>query len=505
MEKQFLSLCLVLFMFSTSILAQRTEIEKQKLLPLKHQSDLYKLYEIEKENTQKTVNRIDILAVGKELPTLKIDSIIWRAKDSQPAKNEYLFDSHGNRILILGSYWSYNTWINSTKDESVYDSNNNLLSTISYFRNGVGNTWAWDYLEKHEYTYNNDNHKILDITSVWDKPTNTWIVKFRYEIAYDTNGNNISTVFYKWAENTKDLTLSSKTEYIYNNQGLKSAKIGYSWNKNTNLWERGGKYEYGYDARSNQTSIILSLGATDETSIGISKDELSYDSNNNNTSITHYSWDTEAKKWVEVYKDEASYNSNNLPVGHVGYHWDNSAKLWITTGETQYVFDTNGNCTSNITRSWDVLTNTWKNDSKTDYSYDNKYTITNLYPTSLIYSSLFELFEKNNVPIEAQQYLWDNQTQQWETQFRLSEKRYYSPMSLTNVIEPTDNHIKIYPNPVVDVLHISNIAGELNVKLYNLQGILLQQTNQNTLDFSNYKVGVYLIDVNGQIKKIVKK
>ena len=68
-----------------------------------------------------------------------------------------------------------------------------------------------------------------------------------------------------------------------------------------------------------------------------------------------------------------------------------------------------------------------------------------------------------------------------------------------------ENNIKIYPNPVIDVLQISNTQGELNVKLYNLQGILLQQTNQNTLDFSDYKAGVYLLDINGQINKIVKK
>lgn len=506
MKKQLIGFCFAFVLLSVNAWAQKTEIKQQVPLSQELQSRLCRFHEIETENTQCT----NVLAAKKELlPTLKIDSVIWRAKDSNPAKNEYLFDSHGNRILILGSHWSYNTWINSTKDESVYDSNNNLLSTISYYRNGVGNTWTWDYFEKYEYTYDNDNHKILDIASVWDKPTNTWIVKFRYEIAYDTNGNNISTIFYKWAENTKDLTLSSKTEYIYNSQGLKSAKIVYSWNKNTNLWERGGKYEYGYDARGNQNSIVLSLGATDETSIGISKDESSFDSSNNNTSNIQYAWDTEAKKWLEVYKDEASYNSNNLPVGDVSYHWDKSAKVWITTEETQYIFDANGNSTSKITRSWDVLTNTWKNDSKIDYTYDNEHTIANLYPTNLAFSSLFDLFlfknKDNKVPMEVTKYKWNSQNQQWESSCSSSESRYYSSISLTSVTETAENDVKFYPNPVVDMLRISNAEAELHVKLYNLQGTLLLQTNQNTLDFSPYKASVYFLNVNGQLKKIVKK
>ena len=504
MKKQLIGFCFVFVLLSVNAWAQKTKIGQQLPLSQELQSILCRLHEIETENMQRT----KMPAAKKELlPTLKIDSVIWRAKDSKPAKEEHLFDSCGNQILTSYSYWNYNKWINSTKDESVYDRNNNLLSTVSYYKNGVANTW--DYFEKHERNYENNNHVVLDITSVWDKPTNTWIVKFRYENTYDTNGNEISSVFYKWAENTKDLTLSSKTEYVYNGQGLKSAKIGYSWNKNTKLWERVGKYEYSYDGRGNQTSIILSLGATDETSVGISKDERSYDSNNNNTSNIEYSWDTEVKKWMEVYKDEAIYDSNNLLVGDVSYHWDKSAKLWITAWETQYTFDANGNSSSKITRSWDVLTNTWKNDSKTDYTYDNNYTIANLYPTSLVFSSLFDLFlfknKSNSVPVEVTQYKWNSQNQEWESPYSSSESRYYSPIALTSVPETAENNLKIYPNPVVDMLRISNAQDALNVKLYDLQGILLLQTNQNTLDFSTYKAGVYFLNVNGQIKKIVKK
>jgi len=503
MKKQLIGFCFAFVLFSINVWAQKTKIGQQLPLSQELKSKLCKLHEIETENTPRT-HRTNVLAAKKELlPTLKIDSIIWRATVSNPEKEEYLFDSHGNRILTLNSYWDYNKWINYGKDESVYDSNNNLLSRVWYDKTGVTNTW--DCFEKTESTYDNKNHVILDITSVWDKISNTWIIMFRYEIAYDNNGNEVSRVFYKWAENTKDLTLSSKTEYVYNSQGLKSAKIGYSWNKNLNLWERGGKYEYTYDSRSNLTFAIVSLGATDDTSVGVTKDENSYDNNNNNTSNIQYYWDTEAKKWMEVNKSEFAYDSNNLLVTQIDYQQDKSAKLWITTGKTQYVFDANGNRTSKIIHSCDVLTNTWKNSSKTDYAYDNEFTIANLYPTGLLYSSLFELFKKNNVPLEATQYIWDNQRHQWESSYNAFEKRYYSPISLTSVIEPTTNDLKIYPNPVVDMLRISNVQGELNVKLYSLQGILLQQTNQNTLDFSDYKAGVYLLDVNGKIKRIVKK
>lgn len=500
MKKQLIGFCLALFMFSLNVLAQKTEIEQQLPLSQNLQSQLYRYHAIETESTPKTNNHKELPTAKNEFSTLKIDSIILRDKNFRSLKEEYIFNSHGIRISMLSSYWNYNKWMNSEKQESAYDSNNNRFSTVLY--KWIANTW--EYSEKYEYTYDSDNHIILDITSVWDKISNTWIVKYRFEYNYNNDGNEISRMFYRWADNTKDLTLSSKTEFIYNNQGFKSARIVYSWNKNSNLWERVGKNEYTYDSRGNQTSDILYLGARDDTSVGVTKNEYIYDNQNNNTVKIQYFWNSEAQKWLEVYKYEFVYDSNNLFTTQNDYNWDESVKLWIANQEIQYVFDANSNRTSKIIRFRDALTNTWNNNSKTDYTYDNNYKIENLYSTSLIYSSLFETV-KNNIPVEATQYIWDNQNQQWETQYYITEKRYYSPATFTSIIEPTEKNIKIYPNPVVDMLRISNAQGELNVKLYDLQGILLLQTNQNTLDFSAYKAGVYFLNVNGQIKKIVKK
>ena len=149
------------------------------------------------------------------------------------------------------------------------------------------------------------------------------------------------------------------------------------------------------------------------------------------------------------------------------------------------------------------MTYTWKRSYKFDYTYANSISATCLNQTKYV-NNFLEVITTNNIPIDAKRYYWDSKKQQWE-EYNMFEKRYYSPISLTSLAEPTENNIKIYPNPVIDMLQISNIQGEINVKLYNLQGILLLQTNQNTLEFSHYKAGVYLLDVNGQIKKIVKK
>ena len=59
----------------------------------------------------------------------------------------------------------------------------------------------------------------------------------------------------------------------------------------------------------------------------------------------------------------------------------------------------------------------------------------------------------------------------------------------------------IYPNPVENQIKIS-IVGLKNI--YNLSGKLLLSTNENVIDVSMLKAGVYFINSNEQFYKFVK-
>jgi hypothetical protein len=66
--------------------------------------------------------------------------------------------------------------------------------------------------------------------------------------------------------------------------------------------------------------------------------------------------------------------------------------------------------------------------------------------------------------------------------------------------------VKVYPNPVTDKLWIETAGGALpEAKLYNLQGKLLLQTVNKEVDLSGFSNGIYLLKVNDQVIKIVKK
>ena len=84
--------------------------------------------------------------------------------------------------------------------------------------------------------------------------------------------------------------------------------------------------------------------------------------------------------------------------------------------------------------------------------------------------------------------------------------------SSLSVNEFDQNDIRIYPNPVNDILNISSDRQLKEVKLFNVlqQEVLKIEPNQNgTLDISSLNSGIYFLHVYGDndskwIQKIIK-
>ncbi|MCC8145507.1 MAG: CotH kinase family protein [Bacteroidales bacterium] len=70
--------------------------------------------------------------------------------------------------------------------------------------------------------------------------------------------------------------------------------------------------------------------------------------------------------------------------------------------------------------------------------------------------------------------------------------------------------LKVYPNPVVDVLYIKDLASNSRVYVYTTTGnCVYKNENTNTtsisIDFSNYPAGLYFLKVGEEGKVIIKK
>ena len=73
-------------------------------------------------------------------------------------------------------------------------------------------------------------------------------------------------------------------------------------------------------------------------------------------------------------------------------------------------------------------------------------------------------------------------------------------------IAPTDEAmLYIYPNPVAETLRIDGAAAGSTLVVYDLQGRTLLQTAENQLNVSALAEGTYLLKVNNQVVKFIKK
>ncbi len=73
------------------------------------------------------------------------------------------------------------------------------------------------------------------------------------------------------------------------------------------------------------------------------------------------------------------------------------------------------------------------------------------------------------------------------------------------VDNPTLSDLRIFPNPVKDVLTISGPDIEM-VNIYNMTGqLIFREQHVNSLDVSTFPVGVYLLEVQSGTQKSVRK
>ncbi|MDR0799398.1 MAG: GDSL-type esterase/lipase family protein [Dysgonamonadaceae bacterium] len=78
------------------------------------------------------------------------------------------------------------------------------------------------------------------------------------------------------------------------------------------------------------------------------------------------------------------------------------------------------------------------------------------------------------------------------------------PTAIPTAIAKQDAPIVI-PNPVTNYITVAGVSGSISCKLYDTAGHLLVQTNQSTFDVSHLSKGLYLLQVNGNTLKVIKR
>ncbi|WP_191963483.1 T9SS type A sorting domain-containing protein [Pseudotamlana haliotis] len=78
--------------------------------------------------------------------------------------------------------------------------------------------------------------------------------------------------------------------------------------------------------------------------------------------------------------------------------------------------------------------------------------------------------------------------------------------------ENFNNAINVYPNPIVNTLHIKLVVGQKfkKAQIFNMLGKEVLTTSNSTIDMSSFPSGIYLLKIENTensvaVRKIVKK
>lgn len=80
----------------------------------------------------------------------------------------------------------------------------------------------------------------------------------------------------------------------------------------------------------------------------------------------------------------------------------------------------------------------------------------------------------------------------------------FSATSSTAVENVEKNTIVVYPNPTQDILYVKGIESQ-TLRVYDLQGRVLQEEHGNQLTVSNLSTGTYLLQIGTQVVRFIKQ
>jgi hypothetical protein len=295
----------------------------------------------------------------------------------------------------------------------------------------------------------------------------------KYTAIYDANNHQTEYITYTWYFLTSSWVASTKTESTYTN-GKKMLDTDYAWVSATSSWKSNGKTDYSYDVNGH---LILEIKSTLNNSTNLLENDekfvFSNDAAGRDTLSTEYKWNSNTTSWDLNGKTVMTFGTNEVPTSIISYEWNDTTSLWEGLFKAVYSFDAGAKLTSFIIYMWDGNSSTWVGYSKTDYLYNTN----------------------GNKTVETS-YLWTGNA--WIKQSVLNY--YYSPSKFTGQNEIVgDSGVTIYPNPVIDFLHINNLAKYATVSIVSIDGRIIinnRQLVEDAIDVMKLKTGIYFLMIN---------
>lgn len=402
------------------------------------------------------------------------------------------------------------------RSDYEYDNSDNVIRETFYY--DEGNDWIKS--SKYEFEYDQNNNITTELYSEWDDDINDWKLEDKYESEYNQDGTLAveinSDERYNWVTEEYSFGYTSKVEYEYDRNKNILIEISYSWDLQTEEWTLSGKLENEYDEHENNILELYysNYGSNTEpdwTEYSRYKSEYIYDANYNVLTKTRYSLETgsepEEEIWVEYEKFVYEYDTDNRETLYEYYSMSNDENTIVLRSRDITAWDQYGNLLSEEYYNWD-----WSEPSelesagKTTYTYDYTYTRSDII-LPIVRDDEFEL-ESNNMMTKMSDYEWDESAEGWV--YSGEAILYYSSQNVS-VHNINSNSLKLYPNPVNDMLYLDIAEPVKIIEVLDISGRIVKyaEITDNRISLNNLINGMYVIKIKTEkeeyIQKIIKE
>lgn len=403
-------------------------------------------------------------------------------------------------IWVLDTILGY-TGLGSTdweldQTEIVKTRNNHGLPLIIETTEKITGTSSWINVYQGAFSYfSNDTVNEYKVKE-WNTQLNNWNSDISYYDKYDETGKKLEHFIRYWDNDYQYFYQGNKEIYTYDINGYKTIKEEQDW---FDAWVEYSKTFYYNDINGNDTLEMLKIYVSGQWQEAW-ETKNTYNEQNQLIFTQQRGYDSYFAEWFDYSRTTYTYTTNGLPEQEYTESYNSDLSKWEALSETNYYY----NADKLISYKEELDLFNTDNSLKYEYTYN-----TNLDETSFfLYSNsggtwtlFYKVYDTYDANFNQTSYYSQSSDGTWAN--TLKEEYFWNNFETSN-INSIENNILVYPNPSSKILNIKT-SEPINIKIFNINGKLILNTNQNNIDISMLKKGIYLIEIKNKKNTATKK
>jgi hypothetical protein len=451
------------------------------------------------------------------------DTVVYHIDNNGPnQRNLYFYNQQGYIIYRINqSSWNYESWTNVVRYTYEYDNANKLILYTKQEYNESNGVWVEKTKDEYKYNSNNQLITILSMSYVNEIWKNRKMIIYNY----DYNNNLTHELYQEYRENN----WVNDCQYLYTYDSNNNLLTETQQNWSDDILVDVLRYTYTYDERGNQKTYLYEIYLNNKWKIENYK-EYTYNETNHLIIYLTKQWDDYENVFVDDWCTTYTYDENYNVISKEGKAYYNN--IWYNSEFETFTYNIN-NMLSTYQQSYWMMGD-WEVMLIRDYIYDERNNLIDnieqlYYGSGLRNEKRYTYkYDENNNGVCGQYFRFNNN---WYNDIAIINISYNSDQSIfygeyytylleisyTKTPKPagieevgqSTQEIAIYPNPSKDYINISVENDEIeNVQIYNLTGKLVKQEKSNKININDLPVGMYIIKVETDggncIKKVIK-